>query len=167
VNPVGQLDKNHASVLAHRQKHFAERFRLAIFAVAHTLDRGLIKLGQLGHAVHQHGDLFAELDFEIVNGQRSVLDGIVKQTGGNRGRIQVEIRENTSDRVAVSDIWLAAIAPLLSVCGLGQSVGAPELVLRLRAVGLAGAPDNLFHCGSSDLDHIRAAPIRDSITRLA
>ncbi len=59
VQPVGQLDQQHADVLAHRQQELAQVLGRAL-ALAHRLD-----LGELGHPVDQPGDFGAEQFFSI------------------------------------------------------------------------------------------------------
>ncbi len=56
VQPVGQLDDDDPHILRHSQQHLSDVLRLPL------LTRGLIAdLPQLGHAVHQQGDIAAKL----------------------------------------------------------------------------------------------------------
>ena len=95
VQPVGELDEDHPQVLDHRQQHLAVGFGLAGFAalVLEALD--------LGHAVGQGGDLGAELGGDLLQGHRGVLEHVVQQSGGYRGRVETELREDAGDLDAV------------------------------------------------------------------
>src|SRR5207248_1737819 len=53
VEAIGQLDHQHAQVARHRHQHLAEVLGLPLLA------RGEGQLADLGHAVHQLGDLLA------------------------------------------------------------------------------------------------------------
>ena len=55
VQPVGQLDQQHAQILAHREQELAQILRRAL-VLGHLLD-----LGELGHAIDQPRDLGAEI----------------------------------------------------------------------------------------------------------
>ena len=73
VQPVRQLDQQHADIFRHREDQFAEIFRLL----------GLIGLQfdarQLGDAVNQPRDAGAELFLDILERGERILDRIMQQ----------------------------------------------------------------------------------------
>ena len=75
VQPVGELDQQHANVLGHGEEELAEI--LGLF--------GLIGLQldprQLGDTVDEPGDLATKHPFDVVEGGDRVLDRIVQQPG--------------------------------------------------------------------------------------
>ena len=79
VQAVRQFDEDDADVVHHGEHHLAEVFRLLLFP------GGEIDLADLGDALDDVRDLFAELLADIDDGDRSVLDGIV-QAGPPRWR---------------------------------------------------------------------------------
>ena len=72
VQAVGQLDQQHPDVLGHREDELAEILGLL----------GLVRLQldprQLGHAVDQPTDFWAEQPLDIVEGGNRVLDRVVQ-----------------------------------------------------------------------------------------
>ena len=72
VQPVCQLDNDDPDILCHRQQHFTHIFRLLLCAA------GVWYIGKLCHAVHQFGNISAELLFNIVQRYRSILNNIVQ-----------------------------------------------------------------------------------------
>ena len=62
MQAVRQLDEHHADVLAHGQDHLAQALGLGLLPV------GKVQLVQLGHAVHQPGNLLPELPLDDFQG---------------------------------------------------------------------------------------------------
>ena len=91
VQPVGELDHQHAQVARHRHQHLAEVLGLALLA------RGEGQLADLGDAVHQLGDLLAELALEVLLGGRGVFQDVVEQAGRHRGDVHLESDEEVGD----------------------------------------------------------------------
>ncbi len=117
VQPVGELDDQDPQVLGHRHQHLAHR-------------RGLLGLAgvelqslQLGHAVHDLGDLGAERAFHVGDGDLGVLDGIVQQRSDQRDLVQTDLGDDPGHRHRVVDVALAAAAALVAVRLLGRLVG--------------------------------------------
>ena len=68
VQAVGQFDQDDPNVIHHGQHHLAVVFGLLLFP------GGELDLADLGHALDNMGDLFAELLADIEDRDRSVLD---------------------------------------------------------------------------------------------
>ena len=71
MQSVSQLDQDDSYVLGHGQEHLAEVLGLG-FGAALELD-----LGQLADAVHQSGDLLAELAAQLLLVHVSIFDDVV------------------------------------------------------------------------------------------
>ena len=121
VQPVGELDEDDADVARHRQQHLAEVLRLRLFL------RLELDARDLGNAVHQAGDVGAELLDEFFLGGAGVLDDVVQDGGRQRARIQAHGRQDVRDRDGMVDVRFAA-APALARVGLGaEEVGAVDV----------------------------------------
>ena len=115
VQPVGELDDEHADVLRHRDDHLAHRLRLRAVAV--------LQLVELGDAVDEHRDLVAEVGPHHVERVVGVLDRVVQHRGGERLRADAEVGEDLGDRDRVGDVRLAALAQLTRVRLVSGRVG--------------------------------------------
>ncbi|MCO4699404.1 hypothetical protein LRR80_05499 [Streptomyces sp. RO-S4] len=118
VQPVGELDRHHADVVAGGDEHLAEGLGL----------RGgpVVDLLQLGDAVDEVADLLAELLAHLLERDVGVLDGVVQQRGGQRRGLGAEFGQDEGDGERVGDVRLAALAHLSAVRGLGQHIGAAQ-----------------------------------------
>ena len=109
VQPVGELDQQHADVLGHREHELAEILRLL----------GLVRLHfdarQLGDAVDQPGDLGAEQPLDVVERRDRVLDRVVQQAGNDRGGVELHLREQARDLDRMREIRVARGAQLRAV----------------------------------------------------
>jgi len=123
VEPVGELDENHADVADHRHHHLAEVFRLRLIRVVE------LHLGQFADPVDHLGDLFAEIGRELLLGGAGVLDDIVQQGGRDAARIHVHLGEDVSDRDRVADVRFAAATEL------------PGMRLRTKQIGTMNVVD--------------------------
>jgi len=109
VKPVGQFDDDHPRVTRHREQQFPVRLHL-------TLGEGSdLHPGDLGQAVHDHGDLAAELALDLLHRRAAVLDHVVQERGGDAHRIPVDLSQNGGDLDAVRDVVLARAALLALV----------------------------------------------------
>ena len=110
MQAVSQLNQHDADVLAHRQNHLAQRFRLCFFLV------GKIEFVQLRHAIHQHGDFLAEfLPNGVQRDALAVLHRVVQKPGGNRRRVKGQFHQNAGDKARMGEIRLPAFAVLILV----------------------------------------------------
>ncbi len=131
VQPVGELDEDHADIACHREQHLAEVLRLLVF-LAFEFDAV-----ELGDAVDEIGHHLAELLGDLGLGDRRVFHHVVEQRGGERLRVEMPLREDLRDRERMGDVGFAGLAEL-PVVGLGtEAVGGFELreVLRLQVAG--------------------------------
>ena len=128
VQPVAQLDQQHADILAHGEQELAQVFRRAL-VLGHLLD-----LGKLGHPVDQPGHVAAEIPLDILDRRQRILDRIVKQRGGDRLLIELQIGHQTGDLDRMAEIGIAARPGLRAVLLDGIDIGAVEH--RLIGVGV-------------------------------
>jgi hypothetical protein len=106
VEAVGELDHEHADVARHRHHHLAEVLRLPLFP------GGEGELADLGHPVHQLGDVRAELASEVVLGGLGVLEDVVEEASGDGRHIHLEVDEETGDLERMREIGLTGGALL-------------------------------------------------------
>ena len=165
VQAVGQLDDHDPQVLGHGEEDFAE-VGGALVGLAVPLLAGLglragrgqfgggggvhagaggkfvagLEVGefQLGDAVHQVGDLGAELGGDLVAGDAAVFHDVVQQPGGQGGVVHLQAGEDVGDGEGVGDVRFAG-APLLVLVllggvgvGVAQQAGVGVRVVRLR-----------------------------------
>ena len=116
VQPVGELDHQHPDVLGHRDDHLADGLGLRGLAV--------LDLVELGDAVDEHGDLFAEVASQVRDRVRRVLDGVVQERGAQGRRRHTELGQDGGDRERVRDVRVTALAELAGVVLLRGPVGA-------------------------------------------
>ena len=131
VQPVGELDEDHAEVLRHRDHHLADVLGLLLLVGAEG------DPAQLGHAVDQARHLGTELALDLLGGQVGVLDRVVEQGGRDRRRVQLQVGEDGRHLERVVDVVLAR-QPVLAAVGQGGAlVRLPHhhLVLRVEVVG--------------------------------
>ena len=129
VQPVGQLDHQHAQVARHRDEHLAHRRRLLGFA------RVELDALELGDPVDDLGDLAAEVGLDVGQRDLGVLDGVVEQGGGDGDLVESDVGDDAGDGQRVVDVALAAGAQLAAVGLGGDLVGAVDR--RHRRLGMA------------------------------
>jgi hypothetical protein len=106
VQPVGQLDEDHAQILGHRHEQLAEVLGLLGLAA------GQLQVGQLGHAVDQLGDSVPNSLGDLGIGALGVLDRVVQQRGDDRGVVQPLFGQDGGDGDGMGEIGLAGMAGL-------------------------------------------------------
>ena len=122
VQPVRELDDQHADVARHRDDQLAVVLGLVLLLAVE------VDLRQLGDAVNQRGDLAAEEALDVVEAGAGVLDGVVHQGGGDRGAVEPEPGADARAAEGVGDERLARVADLRAVPVVGEHVGAPDHV---------------------------------------
>ncbi len=137
VEAIGELDDDDADVFGHRQEHLAKVLDLRVFL------RLIGDPGQLGHALNQPRDLFAELLGDLLAGDRRVFDDVVQQRRGNRLMVHLEVGQDAGDGERMLDERLARGAALALVGGVGQLVGARQPLRVGGGVVVADALDEL------------------------
>jgi hypothetical protein len=118
VETVGQFDEYDADVGDHGEKHFADIFRLAVFAI------GELDFFYFGDAVDDVGDLVAEGVGYLPTGNGGVFNGVVKQAGSDGGGIELHLGEDEGDFQWMQGKWFAGRAFLSGVVLEGKVVGA-------------------------------------------
>ena len=136
VEPVGQLDEDDPKVLRHRHHHLADVFGLLL------LVRAQRDPAQLGHPVHQPGDLRPELFLDRLLGQRGVLDGVVEEGRGQGRGVQLEVGQDRGDLERVVDVVLAG-QPALAVVGRRSPLERLPDHQLARRVEVVGDPEEL------------------------
>ena len=94
VEPVGELDQDHADVLRHRHDHLAVVLGLGLLAALERDPR------QLRDALDELRDLVAELGAELVELGLGVLDDVVQERRGDRLLVEVELARRSARRPA-------------------------------------------------------------------
>ncbi len=90
VQAVRQPDEDDPDIVDHRQENLAEALGLLFFQA------GPGDLPQLGHAVHQPGDLLAEDLLYILHRHAGVFRDIVEQARGDGGGVEAQIDQGGS-----------------------------------------------------------------------
>jgi hypothetical protein len=129
VQPVGELDEQHADVAAHRDDHLADRLGLSALAV--------LDLVELGDAVHEHRDFVPEVGGQLVERVVGVFDRVMQQRGRDGPGAQAEVGEDLRHGQRMRDVRLTALAHLPRVRALRNRVG--PLDDREIALGVMGA----------------------------
>ena len=152
VQAVGELDDDDADILCHGEQHFADIFRLLL------LTGGKRQLVELGHAVHQTGDLGAERLADIRQLHRRILHHIMEQRRHNGVGIHAHFHQNQRDAERVADIFLTRGAAL-SVVGAARRLHSA--VDRQQVIWLITFDDRLFERGDQIffLDHSDSSPL--------
>ena len=97
MEPVGELEQNHANVGRHRDDHLAVILSLRLVA---RLERERVKLGD---AINQRSNLGAEDLLDLVNRNGSVLNRVMEQRRHERFGIEPEPGADRSDANRVAD----------------------------------------------------------------
>ncbi len=116
VQPVRELDDEHADVLAHRDDHLAHGLGLGAVAI--------LQLVELRDAVDEHRDLVAEVGTQLLEPVVGVFDGVMQQRGGKGLRADPEVGEDLRDRDRMRDVGLPALPGLPGVRLVRDPVGA-------------------------------------------
>ena len=95
VQPVRQLDQDHADILRHRHKHFAK-----------VLFLGVLQHPQPGNAIHQLSNRCAEFVLNFLIAEFGILNAVMQQPGTNRVGIQPHFYNNLCYRYRMDDIRL-------------------------------------------------------------
>jgi len=126
LQPVGQLDQHDAHVVHHRQEDFAQVLGLLFFPVAPAQLAQLVDMLQLGDAVDQLGDFFAELVAQVIDLDVGVLGHVVEQGGGDGGGVEAQVGQDAGNGQRVLDVRLARGARLPIVGCQRDFVGVPH-----------------------------------------
>jgi hypothetical protein len=72
-------------------------------------------LADLGHSVHQLGDLFPEVFADLLETGQGIFDGIMEQPGCHTGNVESQLSQNSSDLQRMIEIRLSGKANLTQV----------------------------------------------------
>jgi len=133
VQPVGQLDEDHAQVIVgHRDQQLAQA--LHILEVAHlrviVLDTFLHPL-EVRHALHEDQHLVPKRRLDLFAGDVAVFKHVMQQAGGYHRRLEGELCKNVGHIQGMDEIGLIRLPGLPRVGPLGHRVGALNQVARL------------------------------------
>ena len=137
VQPVGELDQQHAHVLGHRQQELAQVLGLGRFLGDEIEPR------YLGQSVDESGDLVPEFFLDLGLGCLGILNDIVKQGGGDGSAVELHLGENGGDFERMVEIGLTRRAFLAAMRLHGIDIGAVEQIL-IRAGVIGHDPLNQF-----------------------
>ena len=129
VQPVAQLDDDDPRVLGDRQQQLPVVLDLLLGRAAEG------EAGDLGEAVHDAGDLAAELAGDVLGADVGVLHHVVQQRGGDGGGVEQLLGEDERDRDAVGDEVLARHPLLAPVGGRAEAEGPIDQV-HVQPVGV-------------------------------
>ncbi len=141
VQAVGELDEDDADVVDHGEHHFAEVLGLRFFSGRE------INLADLGDALDDVGNLFAEFLADFNGGDRGVFDRVVEQAGGDGNGIHFHVGENVADFERMHQVGLARGPGLSRVVLLGEFVGSLDQVEVVVGTVLAQLPHQLAEAG--------------------
>ena len=96
-----------------------------------------LKLGDLGHPLHQTQDLRPEEVLDLLRADKGVLKSVVKKRGGNRIHIHLEVRENSRHRKGMGKVGLPTLSPLLVMRTRREEV-SPDDNVQIRVRSVAG-----------------------------
>ena len=130
VQPVGQLDEQHADVVGHRQQELAQIFGRA-FILGLRFD-----FRQLGDAIDEPPDRGAKFRDNLFLRRQRVFDRVMQDRGRNRLIVQVQIGQNPRDFDGMTEIGIARCPQLAPVHLHRKNIGTIEQ--RLVRVGIIG-----------------------------
>ena len=131
VQPICELDQDHAHVLSHRNDHLPVVLGLGLLPALEADSR------ELRHPFDELHDVVAEGRSQLVDVRVGVFDHVVEQCGGDRLRVEVKLRADEGNTERMVDKRLARSPHLAPVGPQCLVVGAPDqLLVDTRVVGL-------------------------------
>ena len=130
VQPVRQLDQDHADVLRHGKEHLTQILELLLLL-------GIAQHTQPGNAVYQLRNRRAEFVFDLLIAECGILDTVMQQRRTDGVRIQTHLHYDLGHCDRMNDIRLA-VSPLLPlVCSSRALICRTNLSeIRLRILFL-------------------------------
>ena len=149
VQPVGELDQQHAHVVGDGKQKLAQIFGLL------RLLGDEIELLQLGQALDQNADVMAKQAIDLGAGGVGILDRVVQERRRNGGVVELEIGEDGGDLKRVGEIWIAGVAFLRAMRPHGIDISAVEQILVGRGIVLFDPVDEFELPHQSRLARLR------------
>ena len=136
VEPVADLDEDHADVLGHGQEHLPQILHLLL------LGRGVGGTGQLCDAFDEGGDGGAEQGGDLLIGRGGVLQTVVEQGGQDGVGVEADLGHDFGHGQGMNDIGRTVLPLLVLVLFLRVVEG----LVHALDVGVGRiAPDRLDH----------------------
>ena len=114
VETIGELDDQHPNVLSDRHDHLAHRGGLLLFLGV------VMDPIELGDPIDDASELCRELPLKFLETDHRVLDGVVKQSGGDGDVVEALTGNDGGHRHRMADVRLARLAVLAAVRLLGH-----------------------------------------------
>ena len=133
MGAVRQLDEHHAHVLGHGEKDLAQVFRLQIGDAELRRQALLLDGVQLCDAVHQAGDILAELLADGLQGDIGIFHYVMENGRGDGLAVESQVRQQRGYRLDMLEIGLArgAFLPVMGAQGdLGGLADDADFILR-------------------------------------
>ena len=118
MQPVRQLDQDHADVLRHGEEHLPQILRLQLHLVL-----GIVQLSQLGYPVHKKGYLGTEFLLHFLIGHPGVLHSVMEKPCNNGLFVKFQIRQDDSDAKGMNDIGFSRFSLLILMRFPGHLIG--------------------------------------------
>ena len=120
VQPVGELDQQHADIVGHGEQEFAQIFRRPLI-FGHGFD-----FRQLGDAIDHARDILAERGLYLFIGDQRVFDRVVQQGSDDGLIVEMEVGQYPRDFNRMAEIGVAARAFLAPMFLHRKHIGAVD-----------------------------------------
>ena len=161
VEPVGDLDEDHADIPTHGEEHLPEVLHLLLF------HGGVLHPRQLGDPVHDVRHRHAEALGDVLVSTVGVLHAVVKEGGDDGLAVQAHLRHNLGHIDGMGNKGRPVTAHLLAVVLPGVFIGSADLV---QVRGDIVPPDGLFqmliplfYCDHRSLSSLLAQCFREDL----
>ncbi len=105
MHAVGKLNKNHAHIACHCQKHFAQIFYVAV-------DSTVFYMSKFGNGFHHAGNIGAEIGFDLFNGDFGVFGNVVQKPSRHHVCRHFHVDQFHGRRKTMHKVWVARFAHL-------------------------------------------------------
>ncbi len=130
VDSVGEFDEDNTDIFGDGDEHFTQVLDVALHAA-------IFEFTELGDAFDHAGDVVAEVETDVIEGDFGVFGDVVEEAGDDDGDGEFEIGESLGGGEGVDDVGFAGVAKLASVGVGGEVEGkAKEVEVGAGGVGL-------------------------------
>lgn len=109
VQTISQFDQHDAHIGNHGEEHFADVFRLTVFAI------GELDFFDFGDTINNVRDLIAELFCDLAAGDGCVFNSVMQQARRDGSGIELHLGEDERDLQWMEREWIAGGAALAGV----------------------------------------------------